>query len=222
MTESAHATPANATGQLPHEYGLWIASLRQQDAARIDPLAFQVLESMARRMEGQPLAVKHILQGKLNQKLASYQSRFEQVQREVATTGLGQPPEATATSTTALPSPLQSLVRAMAQQTSGLALQSEAGAFEPRLELKSVRNFRNTWSKLSSQKQVSEALAQAPQNAGPINSHMLVLRSLGLMRDISPDYLNRFVSYADTLLCLEQTDLTAKPAKPKTRTLAKR
>jgi len=25
-----------------------------------------------------------------------------------------------------------------------------------------------------------------------------------LMRDISPDYLNRFISYADTLLCLDQ------------------
>jgi hypothetical protein len=33
---------------------------------------------------------------------------------------------------------------------------------------------------------------------------MLVLRSLGLMRDISPDYLNRFMGYVDTLLCLDE------------------
>jgi hypothetical protein len=33
---------------------------------------------------------------------------------------------------------------------------------------------------------------------------MLVLRSLALMRDIAPDYLNRFMSYVDTLLCLDQ------------------
>jgi hypothetical protein len=33
-----------------------------------------------------------------------------------------------------------------------------------------------------------------------------VLHSLALMRDISPDYLNRFLSYVDTLLCLEQVD----------------
>jgi hypothetical protein len=47
-------------------------------------------------------------------------------------------------------------------------------------------------------------MAQAPQNAGPINSHMLVLRSLGLMRDASPDYLSRFMGYVDTLLFLEE------------------
>ena len=57
--------------------------------------------------------------------------------------------------------------------------------------------------KISVQKQVTQAIAQAPQNAGPINSHMLVLRSLGLMRDLSPDYLNRFMGYVDTLLFLD-------------------
>ena len=53
---------------------------------------------------------------------------------------------------------------------------------------------------------------------------MLVLRSLALMRDISPDYLNRFMSYADTLLCLDQgekdklvkeKDAKDKPGNPK-------
>jgi hypothetical protein len=35
-------------------------------------------------------------------------------------------------------------------------------------------------------------------NAGPINSHMLVLRSLAMMQAISPDYLSRMISYVDT------------------------
>jgi hypothetical protein len=65
----------------------------------------------------------------------------------------------------------------------------------------------NTWSKLSVDRQVTQALHQAPANAGPINSHMLVLRSLTLMRDISPEYLNRFISYADTLLCLHPDEM---------------
>jgi hypothetical protein len=72
--------------------------------------------------------------------------------------------------------------------------------------LKSIRYFRNTWSKLSVDRQVNKALDQAPKNAGPINSHMLVLRSLALMRELSPDYLNRFMSHVDTLLCLDQVD----------------
>lgn len=83
-----------------------------------------------------------------------------------------------------------------------------------RAELKTIRKFRNIWSKLSADKQVAQALEQAPTNAGPINSHMLVLRSLAMMRDISPDYLNRFISYADTLLCLDQGE-KEKPVMPK-------
>ena len=53
---------------------------------------------------------------------------------------------------------------------------------------------------------------QAPKNAGPINSHVVALRSLALMRDTSPDYLNRFMSYVDTLLCLDQGDKAVLPA----------
>ena len=78
------------------------------------------------------------------------------------------------------------------------------GSVGLRRELKTTRYFRNTWSKLSVEKQVTQALEQAPKNAGPINAHMLMLRSLALMREISPDYLNRFTSYADTLVCLDQ------------------
>jgi hypothetical protein len=47
-----------------------------------------------------------------------------------------------------------------------------------------------------------------------------VLRSLALMRDISPDYLNRFMSYADTLLRLDQGE-KEKPSSPKKQRPAK-
>jgi hypothetical protein len=73
-----------------------------------------------------------------------------------------------------------------------------------RTESPRIRQFRKQLGQISVQKKVSQAIAQAPQNAGPINSHMLVLRSLGIMRDVSPDYLNRFMNYVDTLLCLDQ------------------
>jgi len=109
---------------------------------------------------------------------------------------------------------LGALVRQLEQhspQTTDARLERNAGS---RSELKTIRNFRNTWAKLSVDKQVAQALEQAPKNAGPINSHMLVLRSLALMRDISPDYLNRFISYADTLLCLDQCE-KEKQGNPK-------
>jgi hypothetical protein len=43
-----------------------------------------------------------------------------------------------------------------------------------------------------------------------MNSLHLVLRSLARMRDISPDYLQGFMSYIDTLIWLEH----AAPTKP--------
>ena len=80
---------------------------------------------------------------------------------------------------------------------------------EPAHELKSLRYFRRTWSALS----VDRQLAQGPENAGPLNSHRLVLRSLQLMRDVAPNYLERFMSYADALLWLEQADGAPPPKK---------
>ena len=83
-----------------------------------------------------------------------------------------------------------------------------------RMDNPRVAQFRQQLGKMSVQKQVTQAIAQAPQNAGPINSHMLVLRSLGLMRDLSPDYLHRFMGYVDTLLFLDApATVKASPKK---------
>jgi hypothetical protein len=74
---------------------------------------------------------------------------------------------------------------------------------EPGLELKTVRESRATWARMSVDKQLALAMKQGPKNAGPINSHNLVLRSLAMMQAISPDYLSCMVSYVDTLLSLD-------------------
>jgi hypothetical protein len=83
-----------------------------------------------------------------------------------------------------------------------------------------LKALQENLSALSVNKQVTQALRQAPQNAGPINSHMLMLRSLALLRELSPAYLQRFMAYADTLLVLEQAGMkkpsTSKPRKAKT------
>ena len=199
--------------------------MRQQGANRFHPVDFYYMEALARRLDSQTSAVQCILQAKLALAVAAYQARHAQVQAAAADNAA----HPAAPTRCGAQNPLGQLVCDMAQANphfESTALTSPRGA---RTELKSVRNFRNTWSKLSALKQVSKALEQAPKNAGPINSHMLVLRSLELMRNISPDYLNRFMSYADTLLCLDQTDLTTKAAqvkplasaKPRTRTRAR-
>lgn len=93
--------------------------------------------------------------------------------------------------------------RAAGHRPAHHATASAAAAAPPTLELKTVRESRATWARMSVDKQLALAMKQAPQNAGPINSHMLVLRSLAMMQEISPDYLGRLVSYVDTLLSLD-------------------
>ena len=203
--------------------------LRQQGAERYNPVTFHYMEALARRMDGQAPAVRQLLEKKLQLALTDYQAAYQ------ADPGKAQSMGAVGTQTATVaqppaPSALGQLLTSMAHHSPALASSPWPIPSSTRPELKSVRNFRNTWSQLSAQKQVAQALGQAPKNAGPINSHMLVLRSLALMRDISPDYLNRFMSYADTLLCLEQPDhptraTAANPlasAKPKARALQRK
>jgi len=89
------------------------------------------------------------------------------------------------------------------------------------VEMKSVQQFRQSWQRMKVQDQVEHALQQGPANAGPLNSHRLVLRTLGLMQDLSPAYLHHFMSHLDTMLLLDTMTLpqAAKPAKSGKRRL---
>ena len=101
------------------------------------------------------------------------------------------------------PSPLAALNAHIAQ-----ASQAAAGGPKPNSgqwpELRSAQRFRETWERLGAEEAVVKATHRAPENAGPLNSHMLVLRTLALMRELSPHYLRRFLSHTETLLWLEQ------------------
>lgn len=90
-----------------------------------------------------------------------------------------------------------------------------AGDMAAYSEMASVRRFREAWSKIAAEDQVAQSVGRGPVNAGPLNSHMLVLRSLALMRKLSPDYLRRFLSHVDTLLWLDQLNQKDSPVKAK-------
>lgn len=177
------------------------------EAERFDPVGFRFIEILAERTSAHQGRTRAILDARLQEAVAAYQLRFERARDAAKDAGAVPIPGAQEGA-------LRALVRHM-EAHAPADLDVRAG--EPtasRSELKSVRYFRKTWAKLSADKLVTQALNQAPRNAGPINSHMVVLRSLALMRDTAPDYLNRFMSYVDTLLCLEQGGATAQvPAK---------
>ena len=250
MSEAVHYTDSNiaeallnASSDAPPDFNALIDTLRTAGAHQFDPVRLHYIEVLAKRAIAYQGSVKRMLDAKLAQALAAFNERFEQAQRDakelVVLAALQYPHAAVDLKQRFAAGDFKGLKRfvdtlkAGEQHTSLAALVRQLEQHSPghigvradrnaasRPELKVIRNFRNTWSKLSVDKQVAQALEQAPKNAGPINSHMLVLRSLALMRDISPDYLNRFMSYADTLLCLEQSE-KEKPRNAKKTPVAR-
>lgn len=195
-----------------------LADLRRAGAAQHDPVTCHYLQALLERAGRHQGEVRRLLDARLGQALQAFQTRFELAQREALQARLGQASNAPGAS-------LGALTRYLAQHAAAPLDASQEGLSQrtagARPELKSVRHFRNTWSKLSADRQVAKALGQGPRNAGPINSHRLVLESLALMREIAPDYLNRFMCYADALLCLDQSDpVKPTPAKKSPRSKA--
>jgi len=71
-------------------------------------------------------------------------------------------------------------------------------------DLFNARAFRKSWERGRTLDRFEQAIARTPANAGPLNSHALVLRSLAQMRELSTDYLRRFLVQAETLQWLEK------------------
>ncbi|AOS78256.1 MULTISPECIES: DUF2894 domain-containing protein [Hydrogenophaga] len=81
-----------------------------------------------------------------------------------------------------------------------------------RTELRSAQAFRDTWERLHAEDEVHQALQRGPENPGPLNPHRLVLRTLGLLSELSPEYLRRFMAHADALLWLDEASALLKPS----------
>jgi len=173
-----------------------LESLRAQGLDGHDPVRFHYLQTLAARLPGQPEAVRRVLAQRLQCAVTAYAERARPARV---------PPPAAAP----VESPLAQLNRelqARAQaDADGVPVDSSAS------DLRSVREFGEVWSRISAERQVAQALDRGPENAGPLNPHKLMLRSLSLMRGLSPDYLRRFLAQMDALLWLEQAQ--ARPQR---------
>jgi len=106
--------------------------------------------------------------------------------------------------------------RAAARNTRGAAI--DTSSRHPLPEMGVLDDMRKLWSSVHASSQVQRSLEHSPENAGPLNSSSLVHRSLTLMREVSPGYLQQFMSYVDALSWLEQLNdqgvLAARSASP--------
>ena len=156
-----------------------IEILRTNGAAERHPVRFAYLEALTRRATTHPESVRALLEAKIQEAI-----------RELADHPTASPTELPDEAS----NPLADLLAHITQHANE---QPQA------TELRSIARFQDTWARLSTEQQLTQTLAQAPENAGPMNSQHLVLRSLQRMHDVAPDYLQSFMSYIDTLIWLE-------------------
>ncbi|OXI66619.1 hypothetical protein CFB81_17890 [Burkholderia sp. AU28863] len=193
---------------------------REQGADRLDPVRFHRIDALEKRaavLDGDARAL-------VDARLATLIEGFAEI---VARAG-----EAEATRETVEAAAGAPARGALAALVAGLGRDAQADrrGIDPEL----VDYFRAMWSKVRTEQQYRQSLDQVPRNAGPLNSNSLVHRSLATMRELSPEYLQQFLSYVDALAWLE--DLAgggtqpekeaprakaAKPAKKTTRAKAR-
>jgi hypothetical protein len=231
----AHGTAADGTCHTAvadaSDTAAAIAALRDRGRHQADPVRFRFIEALARRAEGQPAAVRRLLDAKLGHALDDYLARYHDGHGNDAPHRAPQPRPAPAAG------PLAELVQALARTPAGpvaaTAPRTGTGSgSDPRHpasrgqpttaatpELQALDYFRHTWARLAVHRSLNQSRAKTPKNAGPLNSHRLVLRGLEVMREVSPAYLNRFVTYVDALLVLDGMG-AATPAPPPAATPA--
>ncbi|WP_088506501.1 DUF2894 domain-containing protein [Burkholderia ubonensis] len=159
---------------------------RASGADRLDPVRFHRIDALERRAAGHDGDARRLLDARLDALLAGYAGDVERA-------GDANEPDEVAQARPASGA-LAGLVTHIARDA-----QADRAGIDPAL----IEYFRETWSKVRTEKQYRQALDQVPRNAGPLNSSSLVHRSLSLMRDLSPGYLQQFLSYVDALAWLE-------------------
>lgn len=184
-----------------------LAKWRAQGADRLDPLRFRHIEALASRAQRHQGQARRLIEQRLASLLGDY---ARDVDRWAGEAG------ATAQPSTTHPAPERG--RTALRELLGQVARHRPSAGDAYPELPALAQFRRIWSGLLGERQLRQSLAQVPADAGPLNSRVLVHRAITLMRDVSPDYLQHFLAYADHLAWLERLHdarlLAAEPAAP--------
>lgn len=189
-----------------HEHLLarWQA-LQDAGAAGMDPVRWAFMAGLLRRASGADEAVQARLRSRLAQALDAYEGLWHAARDQ-------RPPLARR-------QPRDSALAQLLRDLPGLTPEAESSHLGRRQieRAPQIAEFRHSLSRLGVQRQVRQALDQAPVNAGPINSHMLALRALQRMHELSPAYLHHFMTQVDSLMCLEAMEKAAPPPKKGTK-----
>ncbi|WP_417222094.1 DUF2894 domain-containing protein [Achromobacter spanius] len=188
---------------------------REGGADQADPVRFCFLQAMARRAAVLDGPARRLL----DEKLAGHLNAYAQLLDAEPEANADAEPEAGADAEPdAEPSALAGLLAYLADP--GLNTpdgepdwnRDALGLRDAYPDVQMLEYFRAVWSRVSADRQVRQSQQQVHKNAGPLNSNQLVHRALSLMRELSPGYLQQFLSYTDALMWMEQIHAATAPA----------
>lgn len=186
MTEDA--TPARAT----------LDAWREQGVDRLDPVRFHRIDALERRAAVLDGSARELLDARLAALIEGFAEVVARADEAKA---------ALDNAEAAAGAPVRGAIAELVERLARDA-QADRRGLDPEL----VDYFRTMWSKVRTEQQYRQSLDQVPRNAGPLNSNSLVHRSLSTMRELSPEYLQQFLSYVDALAWVE--DLAGGGAQP--------
>lgn len=182
-----------------------LADLRERGVDRRDPVRFRLAEGLARRAAAHAGAARRAI----DERLAALLARFDAADdapRDAAAPVRERGALAALVDHAAQQKGAATTAVAASRATSATPVAAHPGSAA---DASTVHFFKRTWSRLSADQRLAQSRASLPGNAGPLNSQHLVHRSLMLMRELSPEYLERFVGYIDALQWLEQSNEAA-------------
>ncbi|MFT3858624.1 MAG: DUF2894 domain-containing protein [Aquabacterium sp.] len=193
-----------------------LLAMRAEGMHRRDPVRFHYLEALAARMQVQPEAVRQVLAGRFAQAVAAYRAQASAAGHDEAPLASEPGTERPSEGATRWAQFLRDITQAAPLAGDADAHMADIGSPS---DMKSVRRFARTWSKIATERQLSAALTRGPGHAGPLNSHKLMLRTMSLMHELSPACLQHFMMQADALLWLDQMNqqLVLKSGKAASR-----
>lgn len=185
-------------------------SLRQRGAERFDPVRFRYLESFERRLRANGLQQGAHWQ-KLKQAIADYQARLEGAEQPKPAPAAPEPSLVSSlldrlnqTTETPAEAPRSALEQRVFGEISELEQTRTASSSNSPKPLRAMIRARADQGTQALQERIRHAIESTPKEAGPMNAHRLVSRALAEMQTLSPEYLERFARYTDTLMTLER------------------
>ncbi|GGZ64893.1 hypothetical protein GCM10008101_18290 [Lysobacter xinjiangensis] len=170
-----------------------LATLQQRGADRLDPLCYARIRALSRRAADRDGGLRRVLDARIAELASACLASLDASHAAPARDGSRQSAR----------NAFAALHERLAADTASPKAQAATTALDELHRASATARARS---------QMRQALDSAPQDAGPLNSTLLVHRALTLMRDVSPDYLQAFMGYVDALAWLDGMTAKAAPA----------